>query len=148
MNDVSLQKLVDDLALRRSAELYAYGADHRDKPTWAAILAADCVIEGPGFRMEGREQSLGAIDHLRASFKATLHRIHNQVATVSGDSAEGETYCTADHLMQQDGKDVILSWNIRYQDRWQREDGVWKFTHRTLIVDWEEVRPVNVKVGS
>jgi len=40
--------------------------------------------------------------------------------------------------------DMILVWSIRYQDAWRRDDGVWRFTHRRLIVDWEETRAVTV----
>jgi hypothetical protein len=76
-------------------------------------------------------------------FRATVHRVHNQVATVTGDEATGETYCTADHLLN----DVhsVLVWTIRYLDQWRREGGQWRFTRRKLIVEWEEVRAVTVK---
>ncbi len=132
-----------DLAeLRRTAEFYAQGADRRDKTLWQAVLAEDCVIEGPGFSISGRDANLGSIDALGQMFRATVHRVHNQVATVSGDDATGETYCTADHLLND--MDSVLVWTIRYQDRWRREEGVWRFTHRKLIVEWEEVRPVTV----
>ena len=145
MNEELLQRLADEAALRRSAELYARGADRRDKSLWREILAADCVIEGPGFTLDGREQALAAIDQLAASFKATAHRIHNQTVIVRGDTAEGETYCTADHLLAQGGADAILCWSIRYQDQWRREGGQWRFARRRLVVDWEEVRPVTAK---
>lgn len=132
--------LADVIALRRTAELYAQGADRRDKAIWAAILTDDCVIEGPGFALAGREAVLGSLDFLASSYDATQHRIHNQIATVDGDTAAGETYCTADHLFRVDGAPRLLCWAIRYQDRWRREAGVWRFAQRTLIVDWQEMR--------
>jgi len=135
--------LVDLAALRRTADLYAQGADRRDKSLWEAVLADDCVIEGPGFTMEGRAANLGSIDALGQMFRATIHRVHNQVATVTGDTASGETYCTADHLLND--VDSVLVWTIRYLDQWRREGGQWRFTHRKLIVEWEEVRAVTVK---
>lgn len=143
---MTLDELRDLAELRRTAELYAQGADRRDKALWQAVLAEDCVIEGPGFSIAGRDANLGSIDALGQMFRATVHRVHNQVATVSGDDATGETYCTADHLLND--MDSVLVWTIRYQDRWRREEGVWRFTHRKLIVEWEEVRPVTVKGDS
>lgn len=144
--DVELRRLADEAALRRTAELYAQGADQRDKSIWRQVLADDCVIEGPGFALVGRHQALGAIDQLDAAFRKTVHRIHNQTVVVSGDSASGETYCTADHLLaRNDEADAILCWSIRYQDQWRREDGQWRFACRKLIVDWEEVRPVTAR---
>lgn len=132
----------EQAALRRTAELYALGADRRDKNLWRQVLADDCVIEGPGFAIEGREANLGSIDFLAANFRATVHRIHQCVAIVAGDAAEGETYSTADHLLPD--RDEVLVWSIRYQDRWRREDGHWLFARRKLFVDWEETRPVTV----
>lgn len=143
---MTLDELRDLAELRRTAELYAQGADRRDKALWQAVLAEDCVIEGPGFSIAGRDANLGSIDALRQMFRATVHRVHNQVATVSGDDATGETYCTADHLLND--MDSVLVWTIRYQDHWRREEGHWRFTHRKLIVEWEEVRPVTVKGDS
>jgi hypothetical protein len=143
---VTLDELRDLAELRRTAELYAQGADRRDKALWQAVLAEDCVIEGPGFSIAGRDANLGSIDALGQMFRATVHRVHNQVATVSGDDATGETYCTADHLLNE--TDSVLVWTIRYQDHWRREEGHWRFTHRKLIVEWEEVRPVTVKGDS
>ena len=133
-----MAQLADTTALRRTAELYAQGADRRDKALWRNVLAQDCVIEGPGFSIAGREANLGSIDQLESMFAGTRHLVHNQVTLVNGDEASGETYSTAQHLLR-DGQ--VLVWHLRYQDRWRREDdGQWRFTRRTLILDWEETR--------
>lgn len=136
----AMQLLLDEAALRRTAELYAQGADRRASDLWRAVLADDCVIEGPGFRQEGMAQNLAALELLDTMFKATQHRVHQQCVRVDGNAASGETYCTADHLLK-DG-DAILSWAIRYQDSWRRESDGWRFTQRKLLVDWQETRPV------
>lgn len=137
-----VQRLIDEAALRRTAELYALGADRRDRELWRQVLADDCVIEGPGFRANGREANLASIDALGQMFRATVHRVHQVVASVDGDDATGETYCTADHLLPD--ANAILVWTIRYADRWRRDGSIWRFTHRRLIVEWQETRPVEV----
>ena len=143
MTNSQLQELYDKAALRAAAEEYAKGADQRDKEIWSAILSSDCVLEGTGFRSEGLEQCLMSIDQLTQMFIATRHNVSNQTAVIDGDSASGETYCIADHVIERDGHSEILSWHIRYQDEWRREEGVWKFTKRALIVDWEETRAIH-----
>lgn len=143
MTEISMAALADQMALRRAAELYAQGADRRDKAIWTEILTEDCMIEGPGFSMQGRDTVLGSLDFLAQSYEATQHRIHNQIAAIDGDSAVGETYCTADHLYRTDGQAKLLCWSIRYQDQWRREAGAWRFARRTLIVDWQETRIVD-----
>ncbi len=137
-------QIIAELELRKSAELYAQAADRRDKTQWNAVLTDDCVIEGPGFRIAGREATMGTIDMLAQSFRSTVHHIHNQVVQVNGDIAKGETYCTANHLLND--AEMILVMEIRYQDEWRREGGVWRFTKRLLVIDWEETRPVLVKI--
>lgn len=132
----------DVLALRRTAELYARGADRRCKNDWLAVLAEDVTISGPGFVINGRDANLASIDMLGELFTATRHLIHNQTVEIDGDTARGETYCTAEHRLAAVGGDTLLCWAIRYQDEWRHDDGEWRFTRRELIVDWEELRPL------
>lgn len=132
----------DLAALRRAAERYALGADRRDKALWREVLADDVEISGPGFSIAGLEANLGSIDHLAHAFTMTRHMVHDMDATVDGDNAQGETRSTAEHRIAAPDGDKLLVWAIRYQDQWRREQGTWKFTRRTLIVDWEELRPI------
>lgn len=137
-----VQHIVNTAELRRTADVYAQGADRRDKQAWRSIMTTDIIIEGPGFRTVGLEANLASLDVLARMFRATVHRVANQVVTVSGDEAAGETYCVAEHLLAD--VDELLVWSIRYQDRWRRDEGAWRFYHRQLIVDWQETRPATV----
>lgn len=131
----------DDLAaLRHTAELYAIGADRREKTLWCQVLAPDCVIEGPGFRTEGLDQCLGSIDGMAQMFRRTRHRVDHLAVLIDGDSASGESWSSAEHLMLESNE--LLVWAIRYQDKWRRSDGTWLFTHRRLVLDWQEMRAV------
>jgi ketosteroid isomerase-like protein len=128
-------------ALRHTAELYAAGADRRDETLWRKVLAPDVVIEGPGFATQGLDQALGSLAMLDTMFRTTRHLVHQVVAEGDGEAgASGETYCTAEHLMKE--ADQILVWALRYQDRWTRIEGEWRFAARRLVIDWEEFRDV------
>ncbi len=140
-----MDRLADEAALRRAAEIYAQGADRKDKQLWRSVLADDCRIEGPGFVTEGLDATLQSIDALGQMFRSTLHKIHNQTVMVEGDRASGETYCTADHLLND--ADQLLRWTIRYIDEWRREGGAWRITRRKLELLWEEIVPVTVRQG-
>lgn len=142
MNEDQLTRLIDEAALRRTAELYAQGADRRDKSTWAAITTEDCVIEAPGILLRGQREIVAALDIMAQLYIATQHRVSNQLVLIEGDSARGETYGVADHLSAVGGGRTILTWAIRYQDRWRRDAGQWRFEHRRLILDWTETRPL------
>ena len=140
-----MDRLADEAALRRTAEIYAQGADRKDKQLWRSVLADDCRIEGPGFVTEGLDATLQSIDALGQMFRSTLHKIHNQTVMVEGDRASGETYCTADHLLND--ADQLLRWTIRYIDEWRREGGAWRISRRKLELLWEEIVPVTVRQG-
>lgn len=137
-----LSEIEDRAELRRTAELYAQGADRRDRSIWEAVLAEDIRIDGPGFELVGIEAVLGSLDLLSRYYARTQHRVHNQLVEINGDGASGETYSTADHLISNAGGGELLCWAIRYQDEWRREGAGWRFTRRSLIVDWEERRPI------
>jgi hypothetical protein len=133
----------DIAALRQTADVYARGADRRSKDDWRSVLADDIEIVGPGFGIPGLEANLGSLDYLEQAYSATRHVVLDQDITCDGDTAHGETRCTAEHrIAKADGNDQLLVWAIRYQDQWRREASGWKFTKRELIVDWEELRPV------
>jgi hypothetical protein len=140
VSNADLQRLLDEAALRRTAELYAQGADRRDKALWSSILTADCVIEAPGINLVGREQIVAALDVMARLYVVTQHRVHNQIARIAGDTASGETYSVAAHVSESAGKRQVLTWAIRYQDSWRREAGGWRFARRALILDWTEAR--------
>jgi hypothetical protein len=142
MSDARLERLLDERDLRRTAELYAQGADRRDKALWGSIFTEDGMIEAPGMCLKGRANIVAALDVMARLYRATQHRVHNQVVAVDGDSAHGETYSTADHLSEADGQRTILTWAIRYQDRWQRVGGLWQFSHRLLVIDWTDTRTI------
>ncbi len=135
--------LADEAALQRTANIYAQGADRKDKQLWRSVLAEDCRIEGPGFVTEGLDATLQSIDLLGQMFRSTLHKVHNQMVMIDRDSASGETYCTADHLLND--ADQLLRWTIRYVDEWRRDGDVWRFTRRKLELLWEETVPVTVR---
>ena len=140
-----MDRLADEAALRRTAEIYAQGADRKNKQLWRSVLADDCRIEGPGFVTEGLEATLQSIDALGQMFRSTLHKVHNQTVMIKGDQASGETYCTADHLMND--ADQLLRWTIRYIDEWRREGDTWRITRRKLELLWEETVTVTVRQG-
>jgi len=140
MSETALALLLDEAALRRTAELYAQGADRREAATWAAITTEDCVIEAPGIILRGQREIVTALEVMGRLYVSTQHRVHNQIVTIEGERAHGETYSTADHLQVKEGSRTLITWAIRYQDRWRREERQWRFEHRFLILDWTETR--------
>ena len=129
--------LEDRLALRELADRYARAVDRRDWTLAATLFTEDCVLQGPGYELVGREKILAGL-RLIDRYSATQHSVHNQLVEVDGDRANGETYCTAHHVYERDGRRRMLDWGIRYQDRCVRDGGAWRYARRELLLDWSQ----------
>ena len=138
-----MSQATPEFIARRAAEIYARGADRLDKSLWRQVMADDCLIEGPGFHNQGIDACVGLIDTLSTIFLRTRHNVMNVTADFEGDLIKAETYCIADHIQVIEGEKKILSWHIRYQDVLAQEGGEWRYTHRNLLIDWEEIRSLS-----
>jgi uncharacterized protein (TIGR02246 family) len=135
----------DEWALYRLANLYAQAVDRRNAEALASLFTENGVIDRSGNAWRGRTQILGFPSRLDGLYASTLHTVRNQTVTITGDTAEGETYAVAYHLKRPEGgKQVRIDWGIRYQDRFMRQDGAWLFAKRELIVDWVETTELPV----
>ncbi len=146
--DAELRLMRDEWAIRKLAMEYARAVDRGDGEGFAALFTREASIVGPGFKVEGYDQIFGNPGMLKEMYAATLHTVMNQTVTVSGDTAQGETYCLAYHVNHpKDGKQTRLDWAIRYQDEYVRQDGRWLYTHRELLVEWTELSTVELIGG-
>ena len=136
-------QMSDEWALRKLAMTYARTCDRGDGPGFAALFTEDAAVEGPGFKVQGYDQLAGNPGMLKQMYHSTMHTVMNHTATITGDTAEGETYCIAYHVNRPvDGVYTRLDWAIRYQDKYVRRNGAWLYSHRRLLVEWTEVTPV------
>jgi uncharacterized protein (TIGR02246 family) len=136
----------DKRELRELALRYARACDTHDGAEFAAIFTEDGEIVSPGHTMTGRDQIVAVVPSaLKSRYLRTMHMVHNDLVWVDGDTARGETYCTAHHLVEQsDGKasDYIMS--IIYDNRFRKVDGRWYFSHRKLNLRWSKTDTVDL----
>ena len=131
--------IADENALLQLAYRYAQAVDRRDADALVSVFTEDGIIARPGSVWQGHEKLRGIIARLNTLYGATLHTVRNQTADLNGDTAQGETHCVAMHILKSDeGKRTRMDMGIRYQDSFVRQDGVWRFARRGLIVDWVE----------
>jgi SnoaL-like domain len=142
--------LADRLALRELVETYAHCVDRRDAPLLDSLFVDDAELlvfddltaTEPARALRGREE-LARITRSLKRYVATTHFIGNHRVELAGDTATGETYCLAHHIYDGDsGVRRLLVWSIRYQDRYVRHEGAWRFAQRRLLVDWQDDRAI------
>lgn len=134
--------------LTQLAQRYARANDANSPEILGAIMTDDIVIQGPGFKIEGLDAVCDVPAKLQEFYQRTHHVVHQLLAEVTGDTASAETYSTAHHiLLPETGQpDRVLTWHIRYQDRFVKEDGAWRFAYRGLVLDAVELRQIDMPV--
>jgi uncharacterized protein (TIGR02246 family) len=136
---VNTGAIADEQALLHLANRYAQAVDRRDAEALASLFTADGGIDRPGSSWRGHDQIRAIVVRLTTLYASTFHTVRNQAVTIDSDTAEGETYSVAMHMMPPgDGRQKRMDMGIRYQDRFVRENGAWLFAVRELIVDWVE----------
>ena len=136
-------------AMKRLGLRYARAIDRVDADLLLSVFTADGSVgntdaaDADFVGHAALRQMVGQVD---AMFIKTRHLVHNQlIEHVGGDTAVGETYCTASHVMPgEDGGWQVFDMAIRYEDSYRIDDRVWKFASRRLDVEWVEIRPVMV----
>jgi ketosteroid isomerase-like protein len=137
-----LQLMLDKHELRELGETYCRGIDRQDFAL-VRTLYHDDAIDDHGDMFKGNPDDYVAwLPTIMKMWDATVHSISNAVYAVDGDKANGELYVVAYHRTHApDAKEIVVGG--RYLDRYEKRDGRWKFSHRSLAMDWCNVRDVN-----
>lgn len=142
--------IADRLALRDLVETYAHGADRRKPDLIASLFTPDgrlVVQRDPGaepITRTGRDQIAKAMTGLER-YLATQHLVANQLVRVDGDTAQGETYCSAHHIYDDESgvrRNRVMA--VRYHDDYVRTAEGWRIATRRLTCDWVEDRPLTI----
>ena len=143
-NETANEVFTAEWALRRLAERHAYSMDRNVPEILDSIYWPDAVMLAPGFEIKGIEQIRTLPGMLRDSYEVTAHLIHQQVMTISGDTATGETFCTASAVQKGEGKvRQCTATFLRYRETCVRRHGEWKFARREVAFDWSQTHTID-----
>ncbi|NND68035.1 MAG: nuclear transport factor 2 family protein [Halioglobus sp.] len=134
--------VADHIAIERLMYRYAQCADRKDYAGFGDVFTADAVFDYGG-------QEVTPLDAIRQmmlaleKYHTTQHRVQNVLYDVDGDSAAGETYCLASHLIDEDGANRKIDMAIIYRDQLARTTAGWRIAHRRFDVLWTRTTPVD-----
>ena len=135
--DEALRELLAKRAIEELLHAYSRAVDRKDFALLATLYTHDGSDDHTGLYTG---PAAGYVEWLRGAMKAvdlTCHQVHQASIAVHGRHAEGEVYVTAyNRLHEGDGRLVELVSGLRYLDRYREDDGVWRFLHRSVVVDW------------
>jgi hypothetical protein len=138
----TLQTLSDKQALNELVLTYCRACDRRDFDLLRTLYHDDAIDDhGAMFRGSARDY-LAWLPQVMAQFEATVHSISNALFVVDGAHAQGELYTVAYHRTHPpQAREIVIGG--RYFDRYERRDGLWRFAHRALALDWCRVHDVD-----
>jgi hypothetical protein len=130
--EARIQELGDREEIRELISTYAHRIAH-------GPAAADLFTDDGAYINRGAEdkpptevRGRAALDEYfgdRTSWSGpALPMIHNHLISIEGDEAEG--ICSVELRFSKDGTSFVASGY--YQDRFRREDGLWKFVERDV----------------
>jgi ketosteroid isomerase-like protein len=140
----AMATLIAKEEIRELAMLYSRGVDRKDIALLKTLYTADATDDhGPHYN--------GPVEGYLAFLERSLPHMHigghficNHLVSVDGDTADGEVYAIAWHLIP-DGKGGLLHdmQAVRYIDNYAREDGKWRFAKRVVTFDMKMVQPAS-----
>lgn len=116
---------------------YCRGVDRRDRELIRSAYHAD-AHDDHGVYQGGLEGFLDFVEtEVWARLRITMHRLGQSLIEIEGDEAWAETPAVCHHVTSEAGRDVSDGVNgIRYLDRFERRDGVWRIARRELRWEW------------
>ncbi|HSW18647.1 MAG TPA: nuclear transport factor 2 family protein [Ramlibacter sp.] len=130
--ETTLQRLIDEEAIRRVIFDYAFHLDMNHPSELVNLFVEDCeVIYGPNFGAVGREAYAKTLQGIGTYFVCTSHHVSNIVIDFPGkDEAHVRSVVLAWHRYTRERPDSTLYG--QYHDVLVRVGGEWKFKRREL----------------
>ena len=141
------QPWLDRIALHDLVMRYCRGCDRRDFALVRSLYHDDAIDDHGTMFTGGPDDFVAWLAQATAPWDLTRRSISNSLFVIDGDRAEGEHYVEAWHRTSgPDARQYIVLG--RYLDRYERRDGIWKFSYRSLVFDHGSIVQVDVDIVS
>jgi hypothetical protein len=133
-HEISVSEAADKVALMQLAWAYCRAVDRRDYRLLRSLYHDDAVDDHGAMFCGSADDYVAWLPQMLAGWEATSHSISNALFVVEGDHAEGELVTCAYHRsLPPDPRELII--HGRYLDQYQRREGIWRFSRRSLVLD-------------
>jgi ketosteroid isomerase-like protein len=133
--DPELQRLIDESKIRNLLDKYPRALDRQDHELLASLYHPGAIDDHGVYN----GSATGYVDFMRAQGKDGVYWTHHngtQIVEIEGDIAKCETYALALCRMGaagEPGYDREMFLRVRYLDKVEKRDGVWKIAHRRVV---------------
>lgn len=145
--DVMTQIIKDKIELRELVDVFSVLADRKDAKAQEALFTENAVVnsyrEGKLIStLQGREQIGVGFGNFLALFDTVYHINGQQVVTIDGDKATGTSYCQVVLIGEENGKRIMTTQGVTYDDEYLRIDGKWRIAKRISHFVWSDRKTV------
>jgi hypothetical protein len=160
----AIQELIDRRDIEHVISTYARAVDRLDVELLKSCYHPDAINHNAVSRAPAWEYADEIIPLMRRLFGGTMHHVTHTNIVVKGDTAAAESYFISWHHVIGGYNEVATMFGIpyakemeqlgtlegghdfvgagRYLDRLQKRDGIWRFSERTVTMEWNHFGPV------
>ena len=133
--DPEIQRVIDESKIRNLLDKYPRALDRQDHDLLASLFHPGAVDDHGVYN----GPAAGFVEFMRRGGKPGVHWTHHngtRIVEIEGDVADCETYTIAMCRMGapgEPGHDREIFLRVRYLDRVEKRDGLWKIAHRRVV---------------
>ena len=134
--DSKIQEILDKESIRELVYTYCRAADRHDNCLMRSLYHEDAYDDHGAFFKGKAMEFIDLLPEIQKSMGILHHNVTTHNIKLNGEQAEGETYIIAFHqvLTEEGNYDVLIGG--RYFDKYEKRDGLWKFSSRAVDADW------------
>lgn len=138
-------EIEEKLALKELVDTFSILADKKDVAAQVLLFTENSVVQtyinGEKVTdLTGRAQIGDVFTSFLAGFETVYHINGQQTVTINGDTATGISYCQVVLIRDEDGKKIMTTHGVNYQDEYVRENERWLISNRVSTFVWTDNR--------
>lgn len=144
---MELNIIKDKIALKELVDIFSNLADIKDTATQALLFTEEAELKSYiGTQLvsdlKGRKDIEDACRQFLDLFDTVYHCNGQQVVDIHDDKATGIAYCQVVLIGPKDGKRIMTTQGVRYEDEYIKIDGKWFIAKRTSHFVWVDSKEV------
>lgn len=144
----TLQILADRMELKNLVDTFSNLADTKDVDAQVLLFTDSAeVISYHGSemtsRLKGREELAGRFKAFLGNFEIVYHINGQQTVDIKGNEAMGTAYCMVVLIREENGRKIMTTHGVRYNDEYVRQNEKWLINKRTSHFEWTKKQEIN-----
>lgn len=144
----TLQELADRMALKGLVDTFSNLADTKDVEAQVLLFTDSAeVISCHGSQvsshLKGRKELAKRFKAFLDRFDVVYHINGQQTVKLDGDKASGIAYCQVVLVRMENGRKVMTTQGVRYDDEYVRQNGKWLINKRMSHFEWTNKQKIN-----